>query len=87
MTQIFFIDIILAGLGVFIYFFGLKKLLFNQPRTYQDQQLMAKTTKGMPIEIGIKRLSLLKKKGLITEEIFSDAEELLIKSEMDISSK
>ena len=48
---------------------------------------MAKSTKGMPIEIGIKRLSLLKKKGLITEEIFSDAEEQLIKSEMDISSK
>ena len=46
---------------------------------------MAKISKGMPIEIGIKRLSLLKEKGLITEEIFSDAEELLIKSEMDIS--
>ena len=45
---------------------------------------MAKISKGMPIEIGIKRLSLLKEKGLITEEIFSDAEELLIKSEMDI---
>ena len=28
----------------------------------------------MPIEIGIKRLSLLKDKGLITEEIFSDSE-------------
>lgn len=36
MTQIFFIDITLAGLGVFIYLFGLKKLLFNHPRTYQD---------------------------------------------------
>ena len=48
---------------------------------------MAKYSNGMPIEIVIKRLSLLKKKGLITEEIFSDAEELLIKSEMDISSK
>ena len=48
---------------------------------------MAKKSKEMPIEIGIKRLSLLKKKGLITEEIFSDAEELLIKSEMDIPSK
>ena len=43
--------------------------------------------KGMPIEIGIKRLTFLKKKGLITEEIFSDTEELLLKSEMDISSK
>ena len=37
MTQIFFIDITLAGLGVFIYFFGLKKLLFNHPRITQDQ--------------------------------------------------
>ena len=43
--------------------------------------------KEMPIEIGIKRLSFLKEKGLITEEIFSDAEELLLKSEIDISSK
>ena len=48
---------------------------------------MARNSKEMPIKLGIKRLSLLKKKGLITEEIFSDAEELLIKSEMDISSK
>ena len=48
---------------------------------------MARNSKEMPIELGIKRLSSLKKKGLITEEIFSDAEELLIKSEMDISSK
>ena len=48
---------------------------------------MAKNSKGMSIKVGIKRLSLLKEKGLITEKIFSDAEELLIKSEMDISSK
>ncbi len=48
---------------------------------------MSKNTQGMPIEIGIKRLALLKEKGLITEEIFSDAHELLIQSEMDISSK
>ena len=48
---------------------------------------MAKSSKGMSIEIGIKRLSLLKEKGLITEEIFSNSEELLIKSEMNISSK
>ena len=41
----------------------------------------------MTIEIGIKRLSSLKEKGLITEEIFSDAEELLLKSEIDISKK
>ena len=48
---------------------------------------MKKNSKGMPVEIGIKRLSLLKEKGLITEEIFSDAEELLLKSEIDISKK
>ena len=36
MTQIYFIDIMLACLGVFIYFFGLKKLLFNQSKTFQD---------------------------------------------------
>ena len=48
---------------------------------------MAKSSKGMQIETGIKRLSLLKEKGLITEEIFSDTEELLIKSEINISSK
>ena len=42
--------------------------------------------KEMPIEIGIKRLSLLKEKGLITEEIFFDSEELMFKSEMKISS-
>ena len=48
---------------------------------------MAKISKEMPIEIGIKLLSLLKEKGLITEQIFYDAEELLIKSEMDIPSK
>ena len=41
----------------------------------------------MPIEIGIKRLTLLKEKGLITEEIFSDSEELLLKSEIDIPKK
>lgn len=48
---------------------------------------MTKDSKGMPIEIGIKRLYVLREKGLITEEICSDAEELLIKSEMDIPSK
>ena len=42
---------------------------------------------GMPIEIGIKRLSFLKEKGLITEEIFFDAEALLRKSEINISKK
>ena len=48
---------------------------------------MTPKKKRMPLEIGVKRLSFLKEKGLITEEIFTDAEELLIKSEMDIPSK
>ena len=48
---------------------------------------MRKYKKEMPIEIGIRRLSLLKEKGLITEEVFTDAEELMRKSEMDISAK
>ena len=46
-----------------------------------------KINEGMPIEIGIKRLSFLKEKGLITEEIFFDAEALLRKSEINISKK
>ena len=40
--------------------------------------------KGMPIDIGIKRLSILKDKGLITEKIFYDSKELLLQSEMEI---
>ncbi len=40
--------------------------------------------KGMPIDVGIKRLSILKDKGLISEKIFYDAKELLLKSEMKI---
>ena len=43
--------------------------------------------KGMPIDIGIKRLTTLKEKGLISEEIFSDAKELLIQSEMKIPTE
>ena len=43
--------------------------------------------KEMPINIGIKRLSILKDKGLISDEIFIDSKELLIKSEMNIPSK
>tara|TARA_B100000925_G_scaffold222962_1_gene171574 strand:- start:410 stop:562 length:153 start_codon:yes stop_codon:yes gene_type:complete len=42
--------------------------------------------KGMPIEIGIKRLSILKEKGLISDQIFADSKELLLQSEMKISS-
>ena len=41
----------------------------------------------MPIDVVIKPLSLLKEKGLITGEIFSDEEELLLKSEIDILKK
>ena len=36
MTKNFFIDLILSTTGVLIYLFGLKKLLFNQPRTFKD---------------------------------------------------
>ena len=43
--------------------------------------------KGMPIDIGIKRLSILKDKGLISDEIFSDSKELLFQSEMIIDKK
>ena len=40
--------------------------------------------KGMSIDIGIKRLSILKDKGLISDDIFNDSKELLLKSEMEI---
>ena len=43
--------------------------------------------KGMPIDIGIKRLSILKDKGLISDKIFLDSKELLIKSEMEIPTE
>ena len=41
--------------------------------------------KGMTIDIGIKRLSFLKDKGLISDQIFADSKELLFQSEMKIS--
>ena len=40
--------------------------------------------KGMSIDIGIKRLSTLKHKGLISDKIFYDSRELLVQSEMEI---
>ena len=40
--------------------------------------------KGMPLDIGIKRVSILKDKGLISETIFNDSKELLLKSEIEI---
>tara|TARA_B100000886_G_scaffold151922_1_gene103406 strand:- start:432 stop:584 length:153 start_codon:yes stop_codon:yes gene_type:complete len=43
--------------------------------------------KGMPIDIGIKRLSTLKDKGLISDQIFADSKELLLQSEMEIFIK
>ena len=43
--------------------------------------------KGMPIDIGIKKLSILKDKGLISDQIFNDSKELLLQSEMKISKK
>jgi len=41
----------------------------------------------MPVDIGIKRLSILKDKGLISEKIFNDSKELLLQSEMEIFMK
>ena len=41
----------------------------------------------MPLDIGIKRLSILKNKGLITDKIFFDSKELLLQSEMEIFMK
>ena len=40
--------------------------------------------KGITIEAGVARLSSLMKEGLITEEEFLSAEELIIQSEMEI---
>ena len=40
--------------------------------------------KGMPLNIGIKRLSTLRDKGLISDQIFADSKELLLQSEMKI---
>ena len=53
------------------------------PKTLQELNKMVKK-KGMSIDIGIKRLSILKDKGLISDEIFNDSKELLLKSEMEI---
>ena len=53
------------------------------PKTLQELNKMVKK-KGMSIDIGIKRLSILKEKGLISEDIFNDSKELLLKSEMEI---
>ena len=52
-------------------------------KTLQELNKMIKK-KGMSIDIGIKRLSILKQKGLISEDIFNDSKELLLKSEMEI---
>ena len=52
-------------------------------KTYQDLNKMNKK-KGMSIDIGIKRLSNLKDKGLISDKIFYDSKELLVQSEMEI---
>ena len=53
-------------------------------KTFQELNNMVKK-KGMSIDIGIKRLSFLKEKGLISEDIFNDSKELLLKSEIEIS--
>ena len=43
--------------------------------------------KGMPVNIGIKRLSILRDQGLISDKIFFDSKELLLQSEMEIFVK
>ena len=53
------------------------------PKTLQELNKMVKK-KGMSIDIGIKRLTILKEKELISDEIFNDSKELLLKSEMEI---
>ena len=55
-------------------------------KTLQELNKMIKK-KGMSIDIGIKRLSILRQKGLISEDIFNDSQELLLKSEMEILSE
>ena len=55
-------------------------------RTCQDKNKMDKK-KGMTIDIGIKRLSFLKDKGLISDKVFLDSKELLLQSEMEICMK
>ena len=53
------------------------------PKTVQELNKMVKK-KGMSIDNAIKRLSILKEKELISDEIFNDSKELLLKSEMEI---
>ena len=55
-------------------------------KTFQELNKMVKK-KGMSIDIGIKRLSILKEKELISDDIFNDSKELLLKSEMEIFRK
>ena len=43
--------------------------------------------KGMTMDIGIKRLSFLKDKGLISDKIFDASKELLFQSEMKIDKE
>jgi len=43
--------------------------------------------KEISIDIGIKRLSILKDRGLISDKIFFDSKELLLQSEMEIFTK
>ena len=40
--------------------------------------------KGLSIDIENKRLSILKDEGLISNKIFNDSKELLLKSELEI---
>ena len=55
-------------------------------RIYLDINKMVKK-KGMSIEVGIKRLSILKNKGLISDQVLDASKELLLQSEMEIIKK
>ena len=69
----------------FVHIFLTKKTSFFIVKGLQLK--MKKEKKGITIEAGIKRLSFLKKKGLISDEEFSSAEELIIQSEMEIPAE
>ena len=43
--------------------------------------------KGMSIDIGIKRLSILKDKGLISDKISYDSKEMFLQKEIEIFMK
>ena len=51
MTQYLYLDLFLSFFGVCLYILGLKKVLFNDPKNYQDKNKMDK--KIIPLDIGM----------------------------------